>query len=368
MIDMRNRFPFLLVLVALMVAGPSFGKDVRQKKLVNTVILMIGDGMGVSHMQTAIDESGSTLSMMRAAHVALVSTRSANSRTTDSAAAATAISSGYKTNNGCVGVDPSGQVKSPNIREIAMRNGYGTGVVVSVSVTHATPAGFLAHNISRKNDEAIAMDVMRSGVDVLIGCGEEFFDKRSDKLNLIDSLKKRRYDVTFSMKGLSDVKRIPSATFVTRDDILSMSRGKGDYLADATSKALSLLKNNCPQGFFLMVEGSTIDFEAHANKWKGVADDVIDFDHAVARAFDYADRNPGTLVLVTADHETGGLTLPHRNDDRNYMFSSKGHTASPVALMAYGAGAENFGGFIDNTDIIKLITKVWGLKDPVPAK
>jgi alkaline phosphatase len=305
---------------------------------------------------------------MRAQHIGLVTTYSANNRVTDSAASGTALACGVKTNNGRVGVDPEGNILI-NITERAREKGMATGIVVTKDITDATPAAFSVHVKSRKLPAQIAMEQMRSGIEILVGGGLNNFEKREDKANLSDSLRARGYKVVYSLDELLAVDQEKVAGLLAPVHMKKAHEGRGDFLSQATEHVLELLKKSSNEGFFAMIEGSQIDGAGHANDAKGVLAEVLDFNKAIEAAYAFADRNPGTLVIVTADHETGGLTLPSGNEDfllsdqgLKIIFSTGGHTAAMVPIYAYGAGSDVFSTIMDNTDVPKKLAALLGVK------
>ncbi|GHU98530.1 alkaline phosphatase [Bacteroidia bacterium] len=337
---------------------------------VKNVIFMIGDGMGLAAVTAAWIGEGQPLAMQRATVGGFVATWSASARVTDSAAAATALACGVKTANGVIGQTPDGQ-SVESILTRAHKAGLATGLVDTYSITDATPAGFIAHVRSRKDQETIAAQIADSGIDVFMGGGRQFFTSRKDGRNLAAEMEAKGYRMTGTLDEALSCKRPRLGVLAAEGALEKADAGRGDYLARATEKTLELLKAASRKGFFVMIEGSMIDGGGHANDLKMVVSETLDFDRAVARAFDFADRNPGTLVVVTADHETGGLTMPAASNDKeqhaltpgvDYLFSTKGHTCTMVPLLAYGAGAEAFGGIKDNTDLPRIMARLLGLK------
>jgi alkaline phosphatase len=364
----------LLVMVAatLSVSGlyaqPACHGDKAEQQVKN-VILMVGDGMGVAQVTSLIlDRNMEKIEMERATAIGLVRTFSANNRVTDSAASGTAFATGTKTNNGMLGVAPDSS-RLTSILERSRDNGLSTGLVVTVRITHATPGAFYAHVPSRKDYDKIAEQFLDSGIDVALGGGRKDFNDRDDKRDLVAELRAKGYRVEFDFDECKDIDSGKLVgLFCNGGSMPYITDGRSKrYLPDATAKALQILDNN-DKGFFLMVEGSLIDYGGHDNNADVVKAETADFDNAVGVAFDYADAHPGTLVVVMADHETGGLTIPSGNSDFtaaesgiNYKFSTDGHTASMIALYAYGTGAGNFSRVMDNTDIPKIISRLLGL-------
>ena len=354
---MTNQLKKTLVLLLLWVAAATAA--LAQNQPIKNVIFMIGDGMGFNHIQLAKERSGSPINMYRATATGMVTTHSANRKVTDSAAGGTAYACGQKTNNGCIGCDTTG-VPLPSILEMASDKGYATGVVATSRVTHATPASFVAHCYDRAKEEDIALDFLNGKIDIFLGGGKDRFYRRADQRNLLDELTKKGYQTAFTRGELKKISKGKVAGLLAESDFKGMVDGRGDVLPFMTQKGLEILKNISSKGFFLMVEGSQIDWAAHGNSAQGVAAEVLDFDKAVKIAFDFADKNPGTLVVVTADHETGGLTLPFGEEDA-YAFAVGDHTGAMVPLFAYGTGASSFVGVHDNTDIHHILKKLWNL-------
>jgi alkaline phosphatase len=323
---------------------------------IRNIILMIGDGMGLPDVYAAMTVSASPLNIERCNAIGLQKTFSADNYVTDSGAAGTALATGNKTKNGVIGMDANG-TKVKSIVEIAKENGLSTGLVSTSSITHATPASFIAHQSSRGGYEDIAMDFLKTDIDVFIGGGIDHFRKRKDKLNLLDSLRFRGYEVdtTLAMALKSTSLKLAGLTAPVHNPY--RLKGRGDMLPTASSKAIEILKKN-PKGFFLMIEGSQIDWAGHANVADTLIDETLDFDKAIGVALDFAKNDGHTLVIITADHETGGVTITggYRETHKVILnFSTKDHTAVMVPVYAYGPGSEKFIGIYDNTDIFKKI-------------
>jgi len=351
---------------------------------VRNVILCIGDGMGVSQVALASVKAtglGGKLHMERLPVSGLVRTHSANSRVTDSAAAGTALASGVKTRNGMIGMTPDEQGYCTLLEAVKAR-GMATGLVATSSITHATPASFGAHVKSRKMEDKIAEHLLANRVNVLFGGGRKFFlpksdpgSARRDDANLIAAAKDAGYQYIETADELRSV-RYPQLLGLFQLDALTTTVPEPS-LALLTQKAIQTLKRadddngDGKSGFFLMVEGSQIDWACHANDAKGAVRQILLFDQAVEAAVDFALRDGRTLVVVTADHETGGLTLiGGGNEDQGdaelvVRWSTKGHTGSPVPIYALGPGASRFAGVQDNTDIPKKIAQLLRIR-PFP--
>jgi alkaline phosphatase len=351
-------------------------------KKIRNVIICIGDGMGINQIAlTRMKAAGrdGRLYIERMPVTGLVCTHSASALVTDSAAAGTALASGVKTTNGMIGMTPDGK-EYVTILEAAKDKGMTTGLVVTSTITHATPATFASHVRSRKAEDAIAEQLIANRVNVLFGGGRKFFLPKSDPnsgrvddTNLLAEAAEVGYTVITSKAELSDVRR-PYVLGLFQLEALTTVPPEPS-LTELTSRAIELLQttnrglfSRRPAGFFLMVEGSQIDWACHQNDVKGTIRQTLLFDQAVQAAIDFALRDGHTLVIVTADHETGGLTLlePAKgHTDPTVRWSSKGHTDAPVMIAALGPGASMFEGVQDNTDIPKKIARLLGIK-PFP--
>jgi alkaline phosphatase len=314
------------------------------------IILLIGDGTGLSQISASQFFNENPSNFDRFPVIGLIKTSAANSLITDSAAGATAFASGIKSYNGAIGVSVD-STAVPSIVEQVSERGLSTGLVSTSSITHATPACFYAHVKSRELEEDIASFLVTSEIDFFAGGGLKFFSQRSDGKDLIEAFKKNGFSIdTTSLKMASTNKQ----GFLLADDGMpKMLDGRGDFLPNATQMAIEQLSQN-EQGFFLMIEGSQIDWGGHANDADYLISELIDFDLAIGIALDFAKLNGETLVIVTADHETGGFTLA--NDGRDYnkikaTFSTNGHSATMVPVFAKGPGAALFGGIYENTRI-----------------
>jgi alkaline phosphatase len=353
---------FIIAVTAISIVSCTTSRQAARTSTpeIRNVIFMIGDGMGLPHVYAAMSVSSSPLNIERVTNTGLQKTYSSNSYITDSGAGGTALATGTKTYNGAIGVDPMGKpVKT--ILEYAEENGLSTGLVSTSSVTHATPASFIAHQKSRASYEDIAKDFLKTDIDVFIGGGYDHFAKRADKLNLADSLKAKGYDVQTNLDQILGSKAIRLAGFTAGQQNPYRLKGRGNMLPASTGKAIEILSKN-PKGFFLMVEGSQIDWAAHANAADTLVDETLDFDKAIGAAIDFAEKDKQTLVIITADHETGGVTIV--NGDRKthkvgLAFSTTDHTAVMVPVFAFGPGSEKFTGIYDNTDLFRKIMEAF---------
>lgn len=328
------------------------------KKRPKNIILMIGDGMGLAHVYAAMTANGGHLFLENFKYIGFSKTYSSDNYITDSAAGATAFSSGIKTYNGAIGVDHE-KKPAPNVRELAEKKGMKTGLVSTSAITHATPAAFIAHVDSRASYEDIAAYFLKTNVDVFIGGGINNFEKRKDGRNLTEELKAKGYQVLYNMEDIQKVKSGKLAGLTAPQHNKAMP-DRGDMLVPATQTAINLLSQG-GKGFFLMVEGSEIDFLAHGNSTPGVILETLDFDKAIGAALRFAASNGETLIIVTADHETGGMTLnggDYKTGKVVAKYTTGGHTGIAVPVYAFGPGAELFTGFMENTEIAEKMMKL----------
>jgi len=348
---------------------------------VKNVILCIGDGMGLSQValtsSKAVGRKG-RLHMERLPISGLVRTWSANSAVTDSAAASTAMACGVKTNNGMIGMTPDGQ-RYHTILEAAQARGMATGLVATAAITHATPAAFASHVKSRKMEDRIAEHLIGNRVNVLFGGGRRFFlpgsdpnSGREDEIDLITAAREAGYAY---VETACDLRSSGDDRILGLFQLGALTTVEPEpSLATLTEKAIETLHrvNHRPDtegpGFFLMVEGSQIDWACHNHDTAATIRQTLLFDQAVEAAVDFALKDGHTLVIVTADHETGGLTLfDNDNGEADLVprWSTKGHSCSPVPIWAVGPGALRFAGVQDNTDVPRKIARMLDIK-PFP--
>jgi alkaline phosphatase len=285
-----------------------------------------------------------------------VKTHSSDNLITDSAAGATAYSCGLKTYNGAIGVNPE-ITSCKTILELAEEQGLSTGLISTSSITHATPASFASHVEQRSMQEEIAEDFLNSGVEVFLGGGVKWFaaGQRSDSLDLMGKFKAEGYEVLLTDKELTNSSSEKLLGLFAED---GLERNDSEPSSKAmVGKALQVLNKN-DKGFFLMVEGSQIDWAGHGNNVEYLKREVQDFDEAVKEVLDFAQKDGETLVVLTADHETGGMTMQRQvaeGDSLEIFWTTDYHTGIPVPLMAYGPQATEFMGWRDNTYVgIKL--------------
>ena len=330
------------------------------------VILLIGDGMGLTQVSTSFFYNDRPSNFERFPITGLIKTSSSSHKITDSAAGATAFSAGVSTYNGAIGVDPNKQAV-PTIVETLSEEGFRTGLVATSSITHATPASFYAHTKSRDMQDEIGAQLATSEVDFFAGGGTQFFVNRADKTNYYDSLV--HHGFTIDTVQLDTTKKLSSdekyGYLLAPDGMPRMLDDRGDFLPNATQMAVDYLSQS-GDDFFLMVEGSQIDWGGHANDARYIVTEVLDFDKTLGRVLDFAEQDGNTLVVVTADHETGGFALASSGkkdgtgadyDALNGTFSTGGHTATLIPVFAYGPGSKMFSGIYKNTEIFHKIMR-----------
>jgi alkaline phosphatase len=334
---------------------PAYRND-GQDKPVKNIIVLIGDGTGLPQLYAGYTANKGALNVFNMHYTGLSKTSSYDNYITDSAPGATAISSGVKTNNRAVGVDHTGKplVLLPDlVRKRKMK----TGIITSGDITDATPADFYAHQPERSESVAILYDLLQAPVDLLMGKG-------SAKTN--DTLKNKLAAKFNWVNSIAKVQQGWSKPWLVTEERagLSILEGRGDWAQQAFTKAIDVLGEN-KEGFFLVLEGAQIDHGGHANKLPFLVTEVMDFDKVIGKAMEFADSNGETLIIVTADHETGGLTLTGGDYSKGYIsgqFSTEDHTAIPVPVFAYGPQSQLFTGVYENTEIFRKILQALHLK------
>ena len=306
---------------------------------------MVGDGTGLNQItasRLAIGGPDHKLSIDQLPHQGISLTHSFDDIYTDSAAAATAWATGFKTKNKYLSINAE-KKKLKTILEMLDSKGYLSGIVATSSVTHATPAAFYSHIDSRYKEIEIANQLVNSSVNISLGGGQEFFD--------LDELKKTHHLLT----NKESLKK----NFITSKRIIGLFDKDGIVRSpdkpsqrEMTDFALEQLKNNKCSGFFLMTEGSQIDWAAHDNNIVKMIEEFKDFDETIMDLINFVTEDQETLLIITADHETGGLKiLNQKNGFALIQWGTGSHTSEPVGVYAYGPGAELFNGMMDNTDI-----------------
>lgn len=319
-------------------------------KKVKNIIFMIGDGMGLEQISAAWVCNGGKLNLDNFTNVGIQRTYSANKLVTDSAAAGTALATGHKTDNGMISMTPD-TVAVKSLAEEAMEKGKRAGAAVTCRVNDATPAVFFSHTATRKNQEDIVEQMANSGVYFLSGGGTKFWRDREDGKDITEVVKAKGYSYVETKEDLMAVKNGPVVALMDSYE-LKPSLDRGDILPASVSKALELLDNR--KGFFLMVEGSMIDDGGHDNKAGHTMEEIFDFDKTVGLVLEWAAKDGETLVIVTGDHATGGMTLLSGDiDDKRIRvnFSTTGHNGIALPVFAWGPHSEDFVGIYENTGL-----------------
>jgi alkaline phosphatase len=328
------------------------------------IIFLIGDGMGLTQISAGMYLNGNKTSLEKFPVIGIHKSHSQNNLVTDSAAGATAFASGVKTVNGAIGMDHLGQVHE-TILEEAERKGLATGLLTTSTIVHATPAVFISHVRSRRLYEDIALDFMKTEIDLMIGGGKAYFTRREDGKDLYENLRGRNYYVAdyfdTSIEEIEVQGNENLAYFTSDKDPLPREQGR-DYLIPATELSLNFLENRASKGFFIMIEGAQIDWGGHANDESYVVDEFLEFDKVIDLCYEFAKKNGETLVLVTADHETGGMAINPESTMRDLItaFTTGGHTATMIPVFAFGPGASRFSGIYDNTKIYDKMRQAYG--------
>jgi alkaline phosphatase len=398
-----------LVLAAFSACGdgeeaPEAGGD---RGTAQNVILLIGDGMGAAHRTAArlysVGREGE-LAMDTLPIAGMARTWSTESVVPDSAAAGTALATGVKTFNMAIAVDPA---KNPvqTILEMAQEAGKSVGLVTTDQLAEATPASFAAHNADRNDHLGIALDMFGHDVDVLLGGGEDYFlpvgtpgcypddGDRTDHRNLVDEAVAKGYDYVCNEADFNAVDPEVTDKLLGTFGDYAMTRPYAPSLAEMAAKAIAILSKN-PEGFFLMVEGHQIDWAAHGNDALNTIGDTLGFDQAVEAALDFQAEHPDTLVIVTADHATGGLAIedvpqdeacpePLPDDPRECKtvlhedgpFEERGgasfwldwtsvhHTGEDVPVTAAGPHASDLAGYYEDTHIFQVMREALALPE-----
>ena len=360
------------------------GKPLVQKELIpvekkaKNIILLISDGMSLSQVSSYRLLKGGPnerIAVDKFPVSGIVLTHSEDAIVTDSASSATAFSTGKKTNNGALGLDKD-KKNLENFTEIIDKYGFVSSLISTSEITHATPAAYASHIDLRWKTDEISVQMMDSDITTILGGGRHFFlpeemgGKRSDGLNLLEQ-------VESSHTVLKHKNELESFNFSNRGKVVGLfadealrdaekpenhasEPSSSEMLNFAINRSKVFNQNGC-KGFFVMVEGSQVDWAGHSNDLNYLRREMQDFDEAVKTAFDFALDDQNTLVVVTADHETGGLliepasptnyTSPEVKFSFNTGIGYGSHTGVPVPVYAYGPGSENFTGTLDNTDI-----------------
>ncbi len=329
---------------------PNFKTDGKSSKVKN-IILLIGDGNGLTQISATALANNGELSLAQFKNIGLLKTQSSDDFTTDSAGSATAMATGKKVPNRAIGVDETGK-RLENIIEVLSKKKYTTGIVTTDEITGATPSGFYAHQKDRSMSDGISSDLLKSQLSIFIAKKpeESLFKSNFGEFSMLESL-----------EAIEDSKKDKAGYFFPKKDL---SDEKPENLSGALKSTLHFLTKK-DQPFFLMVEGAKIDSNGHANNIGGIIQEGLAFDMAIGEALRFADSDGNTLVIVTADHETGGLTIPQGDATLNQIegnFTTDDHTGVMVPVFAYGPKSDEFRGVYENNLIFFKILSALDMK------
>ncbi len=334
---------------------PTTGKKVRN------VILMIGDGMSLMHIQAAWTCNRGHLWLENSMATGLSETPATNRLVTDSGSGGTSLATGHKTVYHAVGVDPLGKHLT-TLCDLAKKAGKDAGIAVTCRLWDATPCDFISHNIDRDNEEELVGLFPDCGIDYVFGGGAKKFVNRKDGRDIFKELEGKGYKVLRSFDDLQNCNTSRVWCVPFEGDTPEPDE-RGDMLAKASLKGMDLMNKN-KNGFFMMIEGSQLDDYGHWNQLDMLMKETLDFDQTIGAVMKWAEQDGETLVVVTADHETGGMTIHGGELAEGKVtchFSSTDHTGTMVPVYAYGPGSELFTGFYSNTDVYWKIKYLMGM-------
>ncbi len=334
---------------------PTYLNDGGTGKIKN-VIFLIGDGMGLAQIAAgAYANKGLSLFAMK--YIGLQQNNAADVFTTDSAAGGSALATGEAHDNRHISISPD-SVVYPSLTDYFHGKGLRTGVLTLGDIADATPTAFYGHNTERDNSDELTADLLDGHVDLVCGSGIRKFTHRDDGRNLEEELSKQ-YNFVHAVDRINAAKGRTICIDERMDD--AAEEANLPLLADATKASIAKLQELGGEGFFLMVEGAKIDYAGHSKCLPGSIIEMLSFDMAIAEALKFADSNGETLVIVTADHETGGLTLVDGDEETGRVmgvYVSDDHTPIPLPVFAYGPGADRFCGVYRNTEIARRIKEL----------
>lgn len=329
---------------------------IGQEQQAKNLIFLIGDGTGLPQISAGNYVNNNQTALENFSYIGLSKTHSYDQLVTDSAASGTAMACGEKTFNRVIGLDINKQPLT-SLLELCQNKGYKTALIATSTIVHATPASFYAKVSSRYKYDEIAAQLMASNVNFFMGGGQKYFTARKDNRNLIEEDSSRDYVNSLKAFENSNSEKIG---FITADnDPPKKMEGRTPLLPKMLATTLKKLQSQ-QAPFFLMVEASQIDWGGHANDIKYVLSEFEEFDQTIQTALDFAENEGNTLVVVTGDHETGGLVITGGNVEKNEIetrFSTSGHSGIMVPVFSYGPGAEKFKGIYENTEIFHKMKK-----------
>ena len=304
--------------------------------------------MGLSQISSGMYANDNSTALEQFDYIGLSKTASFDKLITDSAASGTAMATGIKTNNKVLGISPD-NINQKSILEICKEKGYKTALIATSSIVHATPASFYAKENSRYNYENIALQLRNDNIDIIVGGGSKYFTTRKDKRNLINEMS--GYEFVKSVDELEKSISTKIGYFTYFGEPPSILNGRPANLDLITRTILNKLSLN-KSPFIIVIEGSQIDWGGHDNDSKMVISEFIDFNSAIKEALEFAKNDGNTLVVVTADHETGGMSLNGGEiNNVNIKFNTKSHTGTMVPVFSFGPSSETFRGIYENTQI-----------------
>ena len=338
---------------------PTYKNDGADKKIKN-VILLIGDGMGINQVMAGAYANGRELSMLNIKSVGIQYFNPNDDFIGDSASGGSALATGDVSWTRHIATNKDGSVEYSPLTDYFKGMGKATGVVSLGDIADATPAVFYGHTSERDSTDKITSYWLTSDVDLICGPGTSYLEKpRQDGLDMLNGIKANGYTYTKDATALGSEK----GKVLCLDDRMGAYATEEtlSFLADITKASIEKLSQDSKKGFFLMVEGAKIDYAGHSDCFPASVIEQLGFDLAVAEALKFADSNGETLVVVTADHETGGLTLLDGDLQTGHVlavYNSDDHTPTVVPVFAYGPGSREFIGTYLNVEIPRTIKKL----------
>lgn len=367
--DYKNQFKYDSIAIATTPKAdfstlPNFGgTEIRN------VILVLGDGVGINHILASrliLYGPDGRMYCERLPVTGLSNTAPLDeSYITDSGAAATALATGHKTARAMIGMTPDSTPKL-SIIELFRNAGYSTGIISTGQLSDATPAGFSVKSPHRSLKEQIARDMSNTNINFLMGASEIFYKKGSDGKTPIDIAKSRGYSIATNKSELMNLNSDKILALIDSMNLLKdvYHRDKLPTLAEVTLKAIEILNRN-KKGFFLLVEEDGTDDYSHSHDIIGVKEQMKQMDEAVKAIVDFARKDGKTLVIVTSDHETGGLNIIKANRSKSFIkiaWATGDHTPQPVPVYSIGPYSQHFSGYFENTYIPRKIAEIFNFQ------
>lgn len=345
-----------------------YRKEASNDNNPKNIILLIGDGMGIGQISAGTYRNKDKSNLERFEVTGIHKPSCYDKLITDSAAGATAFACGEKTYYLAIGVDKDTMPLQTILEEAELKN-LVTGLVATSTIVHATPASFIAHNKYRKNYEEIATDFLKTDIEYFVGGGNKFFERReTDDRNLVEEFKQKNYHMGNYLMDFSEFKKTMPKTgkvgFLTADESpLPVAQGR-DYFIDASMTGIEFLKRQDSDGFFIMIESSQIDWGGHSNEPEYIISEFLEFNKLIGQVLDWAEKDGETLVVLTADHETGGFTVQQESTLDNLVttFTSGNHSGDFIPVFAHGPQSELFTGLYENTEIYHRMRQALGWK------